>query len=617
MCGIAGIYTSMNGTQDQHLENMLKRLQHRGPDASGVFHDGPMHLLHSRLSIIDLSSSANQPMVSSCGRFVMVYNGEIYNFQEIKQQILEDEPHLHFRTRSDTEVLLEAFRCWHVECVHKLNGMFAFAVWDRKEKKLFLVRDRLGIKPLFYVNIHGLFAFASEMKALTAHPVVRKNLSINQQAINQFMHLGYIPAENSVYQQIHKFPQGCYGVFQNGQLSLHRFWNMTLFPQENRIHDQEEALFKLEELLLSSLKYRLISDVPFGTFLSGGIDSGIVTAMAQKMSNKPLNTFTIGFWEQRYNEAPFAAEVAAFLGTKHHEYKVSEHDALEMMPELTHIYDEPFADSSAIPTLLVSQMARKHVTMTLSGDGGDELFMGYGAYRWAYRLQNPFVKAFSPLLAKVVKYGPAKYRRAYQMFHDPGAHKLPAHIFSQEQYLFSEKDIQQILHPDYVQEIHVNTGFPAGMDAAEKQAFFDLRYYLPDDLLVKVDRASMHFSLETRVPLLDHRLVEWSVNLHPALKINGQTSKYLLRKLLFRYVPEKFFNRPKKGFAIPLQSWMKKELKPFTLDYLNPESIQKHGIFNTTEVQKLLKQFYEHNNNHLYNRIWLLVVMQKWMDENL
>ncbi|MFW6227540.1 MAG: asparagine synthase (glutamine-hydrolyzing) [Bacteroidota bacterium] len=616
MCGIAGIYTSLDGAQDQHFEKMLKTLHHRGPDASGVFHDGPMHLLHSRLSIIDLSNNANQPMVSSCGRFVIVYNGEIYNFKEIKQQIIHYNPGIRFQTQSDTEVLLEAFRCWNVECVHKLNGMFAFAVWDKKEEKLFLLRDRMGIKPLFCVNVNGIFGFASEIKALTAHPSIRKHLTINHQAINQFLHLGYVPARQSVYQQIQKFPQGSYGVFQNEQLSIHRYWNLASFTGETRIEDPQEALYELEQLLLSSLQYRLVADVPFGTFLSGGIDSGLVTAMAQKLTSKPINTFTIGFWEQQYNEAPYAAEIARFLGTRHHEFKVSEKDALDLMPQLTQIYDEPFADSSSIPTLLVSQMARKHVIMTLSGDGGDELFMGYGAYRWAYRLQNTLIRSVSPLLAKLVKYGPAKYRRAYQLFHYPGFRKSPAHIFSQEQYLFSEKEIHRILHADYIQEMRLNTVYPSYLDAAERQAFFDLCYYLPDDLLVKVDRASMHFSLETRVPFLDHRLVEWAVNLHPGLKIKGKTTKYLLKKLLFSYIPQKYFDRPKKGFAIPLQKWMKKELKPFVLDYLNQDSQQKHGIFETAVVQKLISKFYDVNNDYLYNRIWSLVVLQKWMEEN-
>lgn len=618
MCGITGYSFTNDDAQESIIAAMATTLTHRGPDATGYYVHQGTALGHLRLSILDLSQAANQPMHSHCGRYVMVYNGEIYNYKEILQEVQNIKPHFVPQTSSDTEVILEAFTIWETDFVEKLNGMFAIAIYDKSNGQLFLFRDRLGIKPIYYYHSQGKLAFASELKALKAHPEIQRHFSLNEVAINQFLHLGYIPAPNSIYKEIHKFPAGSFARFLQGELTITPYWQADHKLKSEQISDKHEALQTLRNLVESSVKYRLISDVPYGTFLSGGIDSSLVTAVAQSLHNNPINTFSIGFWDQEYNEASYARKIAEHLGTRHHELIISEKEALEWMPRLNHIFDEPFADSSAIPTLLVSQMARQHVTMTLSGDGGDELFFGYGAYIWARRLSAAWIPAVRMPAAMLLNMGTQRYKRAAGLFENPGKHFLRSHIFSQEQYLFSRKEIQHLLqkhlqHPFSLREKPLNTHLQ--LSPEEEQALFDLHYYLPDDLLVKVDRASMHFGLETRVPLLDYRIVEFALNLHPDLKIRHGQAKWLLKQLLFEYLPKEYFLRPKKGFAIPLKRWLKKDLKDYAMAYLNPAAIARTGILEPKAVERLLKAFYQNDQEILYNKIWLLVVLQKWLME--
>ena len=619
MCGILGFINPENITEI-NVASLLERLSHRGPDARGSFRDQHALLGHLRLSIIDLSDEANQPMHSHCGRFVMVYNGEIYNYREIQQQIVQRNPAFVPRTHSDSEIILEAFALWGADFVNRLNGMFAIAIWDKTDKKLFLFRDRLGVKPIYYYMKNGLFAFASELKVLTHEPVLKKHLTRDNTAINQFLHLGYIPAPHSVFTEIKKLPAGHRALLDKGHLSLHPYWRAEEKIQSSHaLSDPGQALDELRELVESSVRYRLIADVPYGTFLSGGVDSSLVTAVAQSLHDSPINTFSIGFWDKDYDESGYAAKIARHLGTNHQSMVVTEKDALEWMPRLTEIYDEPYADSSAIPTLLVSQMARRHVTVTLSGDGGDELFMGYGAYSWAQRLSNPWVRRLKKPASLLLPFGPMKYRRAASLFHDVPDAILKSHIFSQEQYLFSRKEAGNFLLPEFNRDYRLEENFDghlAQLAPAQQQALFDLKYYLPDDLLVKVDRASMHFALETRVPLLDYRIVEWALNLHPDLKIRQGQSKWLLKKLLHQYVPAALFDRPKRGFAIPLQKWLKTDLRDFAMDYLNEQAVRKAGVLNPKAVNSLLKAFYQKDQNYLYNKVWQLLVLQKWLQEN-
>ena len=537
MCGIAGYY-SATGADKTTLLKMANAIAHRGPDAEGTYVHESFGLAHRRLSILDLSAAAHQPMLSACGRYVMVYNGEAYNYQELKEEL-----NLTTQTSSDTEVILEAFALMGPAMVNKLNGMFAIAVLDRLENKLFLFRDRLGIKPLYVYHSAGTLAFASELKAITScrdkFPV-----SINHEAIPYFLHLGYIPEPLSIYKEVTKFPVGHWAVFDGSRLNSTCYWSAADKITSEVWTDEVSAKEKLDELLTASVKRRLISDVPFGTFLSGGIDSSVVTALAQKVSANPINTFSIGFEKAKYNEAHFAKQVSNHLGTEHHEFVVTEKDALDLVLEIVPQFDEPFSDSSAIPTMLVSKLARKSVTMTLSGDGGDELFLGYGAYVWAKRLQNPLLAALRQPISDMLALGNDRSRRVSKLLDFDFKSCSQSHTFSQEQNLFSAKEIGALVKNTSASTLLMNDNFGCKnslnrtLTPQEIQAFFDLNYYLKDDLLVKVDRSTMRYGLETRVPLLDHTVVEFALNLSPSLKIKDGCSKYLLKEVLYSYVPK-------------------------------------------------------------------------------
>ncbi|MFW5793811.1 MAG: asparagine synthase (glutamine-hydrolyzing), partial [Bacteroidota bacterium] len=449
-------------------------------------------------------------------------------------------------------------------------------------------------------------------------PAIKKHLTLNNKAVNQFLNLGYIPSPESIYTQIKKLPPGFTAKYSNNKLTLRQYWKADEKIKKEAVKNEDSALSELKSIIESSVSQSLVSDVPFGTFLSGGIDSSLVTAIAQKYSKEPINTFSIAFSDSKYNEAIWAKKVATHLGTNHHEFEVTQKQALEWIPSLMDIYDEPFADSSALPTLLVSKLARDKVTMVLSGDGGDELFMGYGSYVWAKRLANPAMPILRYPAAALLNTGNQRMKRASNLFRYKNKKTLKSHIFSQEQYFFSRKEIKNLLNKEFQHDFYLDENpenLNRRLSVSEQQALFDLKHYLPDDLLVKVDRASMHFSLETRVPLLDYRMVEFALNLDKNLKIKNNTSKYLLRKLLAEYIPKEYFDRPKWGFAIPLGSWMKNELKDFCMKYLDDEIIKKHGIFNTEYVKKLKYLFWQKDQSYLYNRLWQIIVLQMWMDK--
>jgi len=538
----------------------------------------------------------------------MIYNGEVYNFKEIEKELRSTIYDLRLKTSSDSEVILEAFALCGPEFVNRLNGMFAIVIYDKEEKIFYFFRDRIGIKPLYYFWDGQNFAFASELKSLLKSAFINKNISINPVAINEYLHLGYIPEPHSIYNNIFKFPAGSFGKLNSKGFEIRRYWNIDDKISDKIITDENEAKEILKDLLISSIKYRLISDVPFGTFLSGGIDSSLVTAVAQSVSSEPVNTFTIGFKETTHDESPYAKAIADYLGTNHHEYILTEKDALDLIPELSGIYDEPFADSSAIPTLLVSKMARQSVTMTLSGDGGDELFMGYGAYHWAERFDNPFIHAFRSPIRKILSLLSNRYKRAALLFEKVPQDQLCSHIFSQEQYLFSRSEIKKILKPEFYHEFQLDEKpvLERKLTPSEEQSLFDLKYYLKDDLLVKVDRASMHYSLETRVPLLDYRIVEFAYNLHPLLRNRNGVSKYLLKKVLYDFVPAKYFDRPKWGFAVPLERWMKSGKMNHEVENSGAEI-----FFNTAEIEHLHKEFFIKRKDYLYNRVWELKMLKQ------
>jgi len=610
MCGIAGYY-SATGADKTTLLKMANAIAHRGPDAEGTYIHESFGLAHRRLSILDLSSAAHQPMLSKCGRYVMVYNGEVYNYKELKKEF-----NLTTQTTSDTEVILEAFALVGPEMVTKLNGMFAIAILDKEENKLFLFRDRLGIKPLYLYHQGVTLAFASELKAITsslnAFPV-----RINNEAIPYFLHLGCIPEPMSIYKEVAKFPTGHWAMFDGKELTTSCFWSAKDKIKADVWADEVSAKEKLDELLTASVERRLISDVPFGTFLSGGIDSSVVTALAQKVSVKPINTFSIGFEKSKYNEAHFAKQVSNHLGTEHHEFVVTEKDALDLVLEIVPQFDEPFSDSSAIPTMLVSKLARKSVTMTLSGDGGDELFLGYGAYVWAKRLQNPLLAALRQPISGMLALGNDRSRRVGKLLDFDFKSSSQSHTFSQEQNLFSAKEIGALVKntsdstPLMKDSFGCSDSLNRILTSQEIQAFFDLNYYLKDDLLVKVDRSTMRYGLETRVPLLDHTVVEFALNLSPSLKIKDGCSKYLLKEVLYQYVPKELFARPKWGFSIPLSDWLQSDLAFLIDEYLNEKTISTAGLIHWDAVFPLVRKF-RNGHHHLYNRLWLLIILHQW-----
>lgn len=618
MCGITGIYSFKKPASKPLLEEMTNAISHRGPNAYGYFESKDSHCMlgHRRLSIIDLSDAANQPMQSHCKRYLIVFNGEVYNFQEIREEI-QRYSDFDFSTTSDTEVLVEAFALWGKAFVYKLNGMFAIAIYDTQDAVLWLFRDRLGIKPLYYFIDDELFAFSSELKSLLALRAKKGPFHLNKEALNYYLRLGYIPEPHSIYKEVHKFEAAHIGAVTSYGFSKECYWNIDKKVNKQVHSDEQKAKKQLKALLESSVNYRLISDVPFGTFLSGGIDSSTVTAVAQSISDKPINTFSIGFKEADFNEAEYAAKIAKHLGTNHHEFTVSYRETMEHFDQIIKTYDEPFADSSSIPTMLVSRLARKHVTMTLSGDGGDEQFYGYGFYHWAKRLHNPLVNALKgPAGFALSKTKSNRNKRAALMFDYTNQTHMPSHIFSVEQYYYSESELSDVLNTDF----HSSLSFAENkvdriLTPSENQALFDIKYYLKDNLLVKVDRASMKYSLETRVPLLDHRIVEFTLNLDEKLKLKQKESKYLLKQVLYDYLPEEYFNRPKWGFGLPIKSWLQGELKFLIDDYLSDAVIEKYGMFKLDKVKELKTRYFA-GEDYLFNKLWLIIILNQWLETN-
>jgi asparagine synthase (glutamine-hydrolysing) len=621
MCGISGFYSFDEVFSESELHAMTEALAHRGPDASGHFVDDTVGLGHRRLSIIDLSETANQPMHSSDGRYVMVYNGEVYNYREIASELKQNFKTV-FKTASDSESILEAYVKYGPGFLEKLNGMFALAIYDKKKKELFVCRDRIGIKPLYYFWDGHNFAFASELKALTHLAFIP--LQINRNAVYHFLHMGFVPSPHSIYKSIKKLDSATWMKISKDNLESCSYWSPQQQVNEKVITKEKEAIVKLSDLLMSSVQYQIKSDVPFGVFLSGGIDSSLITANAVNLSGVKVNTFSIGFEENKYNESVYAKSVANYVKTNHHEFIVSHRDAIDFIDTIFEAYSEPFADPSAIPTMLVSKLARKHVTVTLSGEGGDELFLGYGAYQWAKRLNQPLIKNFRHQIAGALTNYSTRFNRHANYFLYPTEELKYSHILSQEQYYFSLQEADQLLTSDFISqpetqntELLNNFGIEINnlrrtLGPMEKQALFDLQFYLQGDLLTKVDRASMHFSLETRVPYLDHRIIEFTLNLSPSLKYRNNVTKYLLKEILYQYIPKKFFDRPKQGFAIPLAKWLKSDLYFLIEETLSKEVIEKYNIVNYSHVEQLKKEFLG-GKDYYYSRLWLLIILHKWM----
>tara|TARA_B100000508_G_scaffold141097_1_gene147020 strand:- start:118607 stop:120448 length:1842 start_codon:yes stop_codon:yes gene_type:complete len=613
MCGIAGI-VSLNGSIDESkLIEMSKAIAHRGPDAEGIFisESKKCGLAHRRLSIIDLSEDANQPMTDISGRFTLVFNGEVYNFEEIRDTLKKEG--VSFNTASDTEVVLQAYIHWREKCVDQFNGMFAFAIWDKEEQQLALFRDRIGIKPLYFFWDGTTFAFGSEIKSLTAF-TDRKNW--NQRAISEYFQLGFVPAPMTIYEDIHKFEQAHYLILNKKGLHKKQYWCLSDQLQKKTILDRVGAKKKLSKLIQSSIDLRLKSDVPYGVFLSGGIDSSTVASIAQDRAKQNINTFSIGFTEAQYNESEYAQKVADHLGTNHHEYTVSQKDAQELITKIPDWYDEPYADTSAIPTYLVSKLAKDKVTMVLTGDGGDEQFLGYGRYKWKQRLNNPLVQLGRGVIKRGLKNLPKReLERAGEFFNYSLRGDLNKHVFSVDQSFFSSRECERFFHFQN-RPIQHQWSMKRNLSAAEQQAFFDLQLYLPDDLLTKVDRVTMANGIEARVPLLDHNIVSYTLNLDTSLKVKGKDQKWLLKQVLYDYVPKELFDRPKWGFGIPLKDWLSDELRFLLEDFVNDKMLDEIGFYNTQEIMQLKARFLN-GESHLFNKLWLVICFNLWVVRDL
>jgi asparagine synthase (glutamine-hydrolysing) len=639
MCGFVGFrsYKEFQALRE-FLPSAASSLRHRGPDDSGLFFDerSGVGLGHRRLSVIDLSEAGRQPMSSEDGTVHIVYNGEVYNFKEIRQ-VLEVDGN-RFQSSTDTEVILMAYLKWGIECLQKFIGMFSLAIWDRRKHCLYLARDRLGIKPLYYHFKDGTLLFASELKAIMKFRSFDR--SIDSDALPLFLHYQYVPAPKTIFENTYKLLPGHYMVYDGQSLETKTFWSVPEGPTESDQSHliERESLEKLEGLLTQAVSDRLISDVPLGALLSGGIDSSIAVALMQKVSNAPVRTFSIGFNEAVYNEAPWAFKVATHLGTDHTELYVTPREAMEVIPKLSEVYDEPFADSSAIPTFLVCQMARSQVTVALSGDGGDEQFAGYVRYWTAQSMVAGFQRLFRParkILAVLLGTIPLSWvekcylplRRflpqRFRVTNFPDKWQKLIHSMSQAQILdlyrmticlWSEDELHRMMgrrlpESQYEEIFRQTEGWPL----LSRLMRVDQGTYLPDAMLTKVDRASMAVGLEVRVPLLDHRIVEYTSRLPDSLKYRNGTSKYLLKKLLGRYVPTNLFERPKMGFGIPIDQWFRQDLKNLLMDYLSPARLKKEGLFDEAFVEKKIKEHLSGQANHQY-RLWSLLMWEMWRE---
>lgn len=610
MCGITG-YWSRSGNADpaRVIADMTAALAHRGPDAGAVWHEDGLALGHRRLSVVDLSAAGAQPMVSACGRYVMVYNGEIYTAADLRA----DLPHIAFRGHSDTEAILEGCAAWGVEAtVHRLIGMFAFALWDRREHRLTLARDRLGIKPLYWTHRQGTFLFASELKAFRAWPGFAPPL--DRAALASFFRHTYIPAPATIFEGVFKLEPGHILTMEDGGAPQSRsYWSLRQKAVEGagrRFEGSEgELVDHLDNLLGDAVERRMVADVPLGAFLSGGIDSSLVAAMMQARSGRPVKTFTMAFDVPGFDESAHAAAVARHLGTEHHAMPVTARDALEVVPHLSEWYDEPFADPSQIPTYLVSKLARRQVTVALSGDGGDELFAGYDRYARVEEIWRRIGGIPYPLreiAAAPLRRMGGRPGRAGEVLGCRDADALFRRIVS----VWSEgRPVRQAKElATAFDDPSLARDLPELLD---RMLYLDSVTHLSDDILAKVDRASMAVSLEVRVPLLDHRVVEMAFCLPNRLRRRGNKGKWPLRQVLYRYVPESMIERPKMGFAVPICQWLRTELRDWVEDLLQPDRLAEHGVLETKQI---VDRWHQHRNGTAdwTTQLWTVLMFQAW-----
>jgi len=627
MCGIVGFIDK--STNFFILENMLHIQSHRGPDDSGMFFDKDtgLHFAHNRLAIQDLSSHGHQPFISKCEQYVIIFNGEIYNFKSIRNKLKEKG--YTFVSDSDTEVILYSYQEWGVESIHQFIGMFAFAILDKRNNKLLLVRDRAGVKPLYYYSHDQEFMFSSEIKSFHQHPGFKKKQNIN--VLPYYFQFGYIPAPHTIFQHCYKLEAGHFLEYdlKNATFKIEKYWDVNDFYAQQKFHKTEkEIVNELENILDDSINLRMVSDVPVGIFLSGGYDSSLVASILAKKNQKKIKTFTIGFNDPRYNEAKHAKAIAEYLQTDHTEYYIDKKDILELIEDLPFYYDEPFGDSSALPTMLVSKLARQQVSVVLSADGGDETFCGYSKYFFLDKLQAIFdhkfkkyflltgIELLSPVIVeRINNMAPERFRQTnikdkYLKFKRALEANNLEDLFKKSSSYADEKDVYNILkiHND---PLSYKWATINNVEFLNQMMAIDYKLFLSDDVLTKVDRATMRVSLEGREPLLDHRIIEFMAKVPLNLKYKNQQGKYLLRQVLYRYLPQKLVDKPKAGFQIPLNEWLRNDLKPLIDKYLDDSNLDE-TIFNIREIDTLKKRFFA--GEEIGTILWFILMYQMWKE---
>ncbi len=624
MCRITGVFDiNYNGQYD--LENIGNTMRDTmiigGPDSAGEFTDKDqgIYLGHRRLSIIDLSNLGHQPMQFL--HYEIIFNGEVFNYKDIQKELIELG--YTFVSNSDTEVVLKAYIQWGMACVEKFHGFWAFAIWNKEDKKLIICRDRMGVKPMYLYQKDGLLMFSSELKAFHQHPQFDKK--IDQESLSLFLQQGYIAAPKSIFKYCRKLEPASYIEINNKlETKTTKYWDIQdSFQKEDLTGSEEELTDCLEAEMKKAFSLRMVSDVPVGVFLSGGVDSSTVAALIQSESSNKINTFTIGFEEAQFNEATYAKEVAAHIGTNHHEYYCTTKDAQDIIPKFPELYDEPFGDSSGIPTFLVSKFAAQHVKVSLSADGGDEQMMGYNRYKMypgiisgKYGKLGSLAKGISPIVDKTIGGGASGMNTLSRV------RKLAEIKKAKDQYQgyvrftneFFNDELKRIGLKSSVHQDDFVTVNSKNLSLEDFMMLYDQKAYMIDDILCKVDRATMGNSLEGREPMLDHKLMEFTAQLPTNLKYRKGIDKYLLRKVLYKYVPQEMIERPKMGFGIPLKHWFQTDLKDFYLQYMNEDYLSKEGTFNAKVVSKMSNLFMENKLNQYDYKMWFLFVYLQWKD---
>lgn len=628
MCGIAGWAKLKSDNLAQNggeavLHHMCEQMKHRGPDSEGLWLDESVALGMRRLSIIDLHTG-EQPVYSEDKSIVVVMNGELYNFREVRAE-LEKRGH-QFETQTDTEILPHLYEEYGEAMLEHINGMFAFALWDKRKEKLLIARDRFGEKPLYYGVFDGKLIFASEPKVLLANSSVKTE--INADALRQYLSFDYVPAPHSIYKNVYKLPAAHLLISEKGEIRTRRYWNLS-FQKEDFPATLEKSAENLRELLADAVRMRMVSDVPLGILLSGGVDSSTVAAFATQFSTEKVKTFSIGFEEDSFDESKFARQVAAHLGTEHYEDKLSVEKAADLITEISGWLDEPLSDGSLLPTLLLSRFVRRHVTVALGGDGGDEIFAGYPMY-YGHKMARVYEQLPQFLRSGVIEplvnslpvsnsnlsfdYKAKRFVAASKYDAVTRHHSWFGSFSIDEQNQLLNKDVLAASRGDIYKEATDLLKLTDAENEIEQMQFLDMNFYMAEDILTKVDRASMAVSLEVRAPFLDPRIAQFAASIPLKYKLKGKKGKYILKKAVAPLLPKNILQRPKKGFGIPIAEWLKNRLNPLMHDLLAPERLKNQGLFNVDFVQKIIK---EHETNYAshHKQLWTLLVFQLWFDK--